>query len=96
MNYKFLDKVAKQLAGETRIDYLNALIKTPFFLHPLSIYLSPADTIDIPPNFPIKTRAHELFTLFRFHCTSVYGLTQGESIYVWDTYREIIFEKIIG
>jgi hypothetical protein len=96
MNYKFLDKVAKQLVGETRIDYLNALIKTPFFLYPLSIYLSTAETIDTPPNFPIKTHSQELFILFRSHCRSVYGLTAGEVIYVWDTYREIIFEKITG
>ena len=96
MNYKFLDKVAKQLSGETRIEYLNALIKTPFFQYPISIYLSPTDTIDVPPNFPFKARYSGLFRVFRSHCTSVYGLTHREAIYVWDTYREIIFEKIIG
>ena len=65
MNYKFLDKVAKQLVGETRIDYLNALIIAPFIHYPLSIYLSKETPRNTSPNFPIKTRSQDLFILDR-------------------------------
>tara|TARA_R110002074_G_scaffold58602_1_gene143397 strand:+ start:34 stop:294 length:261 start_codon:yes stop_codon:yes gene_type:complete len=83
MNKKFLDKVVDQIVSETRIDYneLSPTLYTPFPYPPLIISFS-----TFPPRF--------LFSSFTNHCRDVYGLNDGEIIYVWKKYVNIIKDKI--
>ena len=83
MDYKFLDKVIDQIVRETRIDYneLSPTLYTPFPYPPLLISFS-----TFPPRF--------LFSSFTNHCKDVYGLNDGEIIYVWKKYVNSIINKI--
>ena len=83
MNKKFLDKVVDQIVSETRIDYneLSPTLYTPFPYPPLIISFS-----TFPPRF--------LFSSFTNHCRDVYGLNDGEIIYVWKKYVNSIINKI--
>ena len=83
MNKKFLDKVVDQIVSETRIDYneLSPTLYTPFPYPPLIISFS-----TFPPRF--------LFSSFTNHCRDVYGLNDGEIIYVWKKYVNSIKDKI--
>jgi hypothetical protein len=83
MDYKFLNKVVDQIVSETRIDYneLSPTLYTPFPYPPLIISFS-----TFPPRF--------LFSSFTNHCRDVYGLNDGEIIYVWKKYVNSIINKI--
>jgi hypothetical protein len=81
MDKKFLDKVVDQLVRETRIDYENDRIFTPFYL--LSFPLS---SLSLSPFSPYPS--------FIIHCRDVYGLNEQEIKYVWKEYRNIIKDKI--
>ena len=83
MNKNFLDKVIEQIVSETRIDYneLSPTLYTPFPYPPVIISFS-----TFPPRF--------LFSSFTNHCKDVYGLNDGEIIYVWKKYVNSIKDKI--
>ena len=81
MDYKFLDKVLNQIVRETRIDYDEGRLHTPFYASfPTHLFFDQS-TIFRP-------------TTFRTHCREVYGLNKEETIYVWNEYREIIRDKV--
>ncbi len=83
MNYDFLDKVVKQLVGETIIDVAQNRISMP---QGGSIYtLSGYHTVLF-----LKIPLYDFFN----HCKEVYGLTMNEIHYVWSIYRNIIKDKI--
>jgi len=83
MDKRFLNKVVDQIVSETRVDYneLSPTLYTPFPYPPLIISFS-----TFPPRF--------LFSSFTNHCRDVYGLNDGEIIYVWKKYVGIIINKI--
>ena len=92
MNFLFLDKVVDQIVSETRIDYENDRIFTPFLIsssspHPLP-YL---------PLF-LFSKLHNPFSpsppFFIIHCKDVYGLNKEETEYVWKEYNDDIVYKI--
>jgi hypothetical protein len=81
MDKKFLHKVVDQIVSETKIDYDEGRLYTPFspsFSSVLLSSLSPFSSV-----FP-----------FIKHCRDVYGLNEEESEYVWNEWREIIKDKI--
>ena len=82
MDNKFLDKVLNQIVRETRIDYDEGRLHTPFYAS--------------FPTHRFVDRDQPIFctTTFRTHCREVYGLNKEETIYVWNEYREIIRDKI--
>ena len=83
MNYDFLDKVVKQVVGETIIDVAQNRISMP---QGGSIYtLSGYHTVLF-----LKIPLYDFFN----HCKEVYGLTMDEIHYVWSIYRNIIKDKI--
>ena len=82
MDKRFLDKVLDQLVRETRMDYDEGRIYTPFqkpfsFSHILTSHLL---------LFSFKT--------FYRHCEEVYGLNYDETEYVWEEYKENIRDKV--
>jgi hypothetical protein len=79
MDYKFLDKVLEQMLSETIID--RNKIDTPFYI--LLIHSTLHYT-------PIVL----MLSPFIDHCRDVYGLNEQETEYVWDKYRDIIYNKI--
>ena len=81
MDNKFLDKVVDQIVGETKIDYDQEILYTPFEL-PFSV--SPISAIFI----------HISLVSFFTHCEEVYGLTYDELEYVWKKYISIIGNEI--
>jgi len=86
MDKKFLHRVLDQIVSETRIDYDEGRMYTPFLSHsPLltfpSLSLSSFLTL-IPP--------------FSKHCKNIYGLNEDEINYVWNEYKKIIKDKIDG
>jgi len=83
MDKEYLNKVIDQIVSETRIDYneLSPTLYTPFPYPPLIISFS-----TFPPRF--------LFSSFTNHCKDVYGLNDGEIIYVWKKYVNSIINKI--
>jgi hypothetical protein len=83
MDKGFLNKVVDQIVSETRIDYneLSPTLYAPFPYPPLIISFS-----TFPPRF--------LFSSFTKHCRDVYGLNDGEIIYVWKKYVNSIKDKI--
>ena len=82
MDYKFLDKVVGQLVRETRMDYDEGRIYTPF-QKPFSFSLFP------PSHFLLFS-----FNTFYRHCEEVYGLNYDETEYVWEEYKENIRDKV--
>jgi len=83
MDKEYLNKEIDQIVSETRIDYneLSPTLYTPFPYPPLIISFS-----TFPPRF--------LFSSFTNHCKDVYGLNDGEIIYVWKKYVNSIINKI--
>ena len=80
MDKKFLNKVVNQIVRETRINYDQKRVYTPFS----------------SPPFPFSFYNRPLFFLFSFsnHCEDVYGLNDDEIKYVWEEYKQIIKDKI--
>ena len=79
MDYKFLDKVVDQIVRETRIDYDEGRLYTPFTLSPILNLLF--------------TPLHLPSYLFSQHCKEVYGLNEDEIDYVWRGYKVVIRDK---
>ena len=77
MDYKFLDKVVDQIVRETRIDYDEGRLYTPFTLSPILFF----------PFSLYKTIP------FSQHCKEVYGLNEDEIDYVWRGYKVVIRDK---
>jgi len=82
-NKKYLHKVIDQIVRETRIDYDEKKISSPSFpsLFSSLFFLSPSFFSPPSPSFS-------------GHCRDVYGLNEQEIKYVWNEYREIIYNKI--
>ena len=87
MDYKFLDKVVDQIVSETRIDYENDRIFTPFSPNSLPVSL----LLSIVKDWNTSPLLHRLL---RRHCKDVYGLNNDEIEYVWEEYKRIIKDKI--
>ena len=75
----YLDKVVEFIVRDSKIDYENGNISTPFppFFLPSSLFLL------LPPSLS-----------FSSYCKVTYGLTDQEIEYVWKEYKEIIKDKI--
>ncbi len=87
MDKKFLHKVLDQIVNETRIDYENERVYTPFLPHSLfssSFFL----------RFGLYSRPYPTPVEVYDHCKNVYGLTRKEIKYVWQNYVIIIKDKI--
>ena len=82
MDYKFLDKVLGQIVRETRMDYDEGRLYTPF---------SPSSSTPVLSSLPFY---FPHFLPFSQHCEEVYGLNIEEIVYVWKQYKEIILDKI--
>ena len=87
MDYKFLNKVIDRIMSETKIDYAEKRVYTPFFSSLLNspiifTYLSPS-TSPFPFSFA-----------FAKHCKEVYGLNEQEIEYAWRVYSDDIRYKI--
>ena len=80
----YLDKVIEYLVRDTKIDYENEKISTPFFR------FSHFTFFDIRHFFLSLLSPH----YFTSYCKVVYGLTDQEIEYVWKEYKEIIKDKI--
>jgi len=78
MDKEYLDKVLDKLVSETRIDYVRKVIETPFS----------------PARFFLSFSFFFSFSFFTKHCKEVYGLTEKETQYVWEQYKNIIKDKI--
>jgi len=76
---KYLDKVIEFLVRDTIIDYEEEKIYFPFC--PPYLYISPFPFIDSPPYFVE-------------YCKDTYGLTDPETDYVWEQYKNIMLNKI--
>ena len=78
----YLDKVIEFIVRDTKIDYKNEKITTPFssFFH--SFF------------FPLQTSSSFSSISFSKYCKVTYGLTDQEIEYVWKEYKEIIKDKI--
>ena len=81
MDKKYLDKVLNQIVSETRIDYDEGRLYTPF--PPFSFSFSSLHPFLF--SFPLP---------FSHHCEEVYGLNRKEIEYVWKKYKHIIKDKI--
>jgi len=77
----YLDKVVEFLIRDTRIDYRTNEIKFPFDKSIFSY-----DNYFFNMNYFSST--------FSRYVTITYGLTMDEDDYVWDTYKDIIKNKI--
>ena len=80
----YLDKVIEYLVRDTKINYKNEKITTPF-LHPPFLYLS------YHLLHPYSPRP---FSPFTSYCKEIYGLTDQEIKYVWKEYTDIIKDKV--
>ena len=89
MDYKFLHKVVDQIVSETRIDYdegISSPVLLPFFTLHYSL-------TEKGPNYFIDVQKESIYH-FKKHCIDIYGLNEEEISYVWEEYREIIYNKI--
>ena len=88
----YLDKVIEYLLRDTKIDYKNEKITTPFPLSSFSLLLPPflSSFVFFFPllSFPI------LPVSFSSYSKVTYGLTEQEIEYVWKEYKSIIKIKI--
>jgi len=89
MDKKFLDKVLDQLVSETRIDYENERMYTPF---PFPSFLTSLTVFDLFSS--LYSSSNYVFTFFTTHCKEIYGLNEEEREYVWKEYIEIISDKL--
>jgi len=80
---EFLNKVVDQLVNETRIDYENERVYSPFLLTFFSSFF--LSLLPLPYSPPVEVSDH---------CKNVYGLTRKEIKYVWENYVIIIKDKI--
>ena len=85
MDKKFLHRVIDQIVRETKLDYDEKKISFPFY-HPSS------PTTLFLPLHPFSPPSPS----FSGHCKDIYGLNEEEIKYVWNEYREIIYNKIDG
>lgn len=85
MDKEFLHKVIDQIVYETRIDYENERVYTPFLLTFVTSYFLRFGFYSRPYPTPIEVY---------YHCKNVYGLTRKEIKYVWENYVIIIKDKI--
>jgi hypothetical protein len=79
MNKEYLHKVLNHIVSETRIDYDQEKAYPPF-THSLS------SSLLSPIFYPHLS--------FLEHCEEVYGLTEPETEYIWEEYKQIIRDKI--
>jgi len=77
----YLDKVVEFLIRDTRIDYRTNEIKFPF-----------DESIFSYDNYFFNM--NHFSSTFSRYVTNTYGLTMDEDDYVWDTYKDIILDKI--
>ena len=84
-NNIFLDKVVEFLVRDSKMDYDEVRLYTPFqFTHFFPHPFSPT------PLFPLPSQ----LLSFSKYCNNVYGLTELEIEYVWNQYIDIIKDKI--
>ncbi len=83
MDKKFLHRVIDQIFSETRIDFDEKKISFPFY------HSSHRPTLHLPLH-PFSPPSPS----FSGHCKDIYGLNEEEIKYVWNEYREIIYNKI--
>ncbi len=96
MDKRFLDKVVGQIINETRIDYENERVFTPFS-SPLSSYSRLIYNIRFSPSYSSYVSPLLLIPSFPHHCKEVYGLNDEEIEYVWGKYlKELIKDKTNG
>ena len=94
-NKRYIDKVIGSLVRSTKIDYENNLLSFPF---PIST--SPQDPFPYTNFFssPSSLNSHSLLSFpiqtFYSHCRNTFGLTEEETEYVWEKYRDVINKKI--
>jgi hypothetical protein len=84
----YLDKVVDILVRGTVIDYRRGEMKFPFNDIPLPI---------VPlfgPRLPILMPSSSSPTKFSTYVRNIYGLSEGETNYVWEKYKKIILDKI--
>ena len=86
----YLDKVIEFLVRDTKIDFKNEKITTPFHLPPLLSSL-PQLLVLFPFLLSLYSLPHSPFSSY---CKEVYGLTDQEIEYVWKEYKSIIKIKI--
>ena len=77
----YLDKVVELLIKYTEIDYRTNEIKFPF-----------DESIFSYDNYFFNM--NHFSSTFSRYVTNTYGLTMDEDDYVWDTYKDIILDKI--
>ena len=82
MDKKFLHKVLNQIVSETRMDYDEGWLYTPF-LPPFPFRFS-----------TLRSPYSTTLPIFSQHCKEVYGLNIEEIDYVWEEYKHIIIDKI--
>ena len=87
MDYKFLDKVIKQMVSETRMDHEENILYTPYRIYKLTPLLKRVNSFHSTDGWT---------PTFYGHCMGVYGLNEEEMEYVWDKYREIVKDKLNG
>jgi len=80
MNKKFLNRVVGRIVNETRMDYVQKTIITPFWSSSFS-----------PFSFSFFHFSYSSFTL---HCEEIYSLNEQEIKYVYEEYRNTIKDKI--
>ncbi len=100
MDKRFLDKVVGQIMSETKIDYENERVYTPFS-RPLSSYSRLIYNIRFSPSYirSFFSLTHIISSIpsFPHHCKEVYGLNDEEIEYVWGKYlKELIKDKTNG
>ena len=78
---KYLDRVVIELVRETEIDYDRKEILLPFLFFTLFSFSS--SLFSSSPSF-----------LFYEYCKNTFGLTEDETEYVWNEYKDIIQDKI--
>lgn len=81
----YLNKVVEYLVDDTIIDYDKKIISYPH-IHPSSF---PSFFYTFPPSL---FNPHH-FLSFSEYCKDTYGLTDDEMDYVWDRYKNIIFDR---
>jgi hypothetical protein len=97
MEKKFLDKVVDQIISETRMDYENERVYTPFS-SPISSYSRLIYRLTIYPYTKVYFSLKHIISSippFPHHCKEVYGLNDEEIEYVWGKYiKELLYINI--
>ena len=82
MNKEFLNKVVGHIVKETRMDYVQKTIITPFWYDYFFSSLLSSSFLSFP------------FSSFTLHCEEIYSLNEQEIKYVYEEYRNTIKDKI--